>query len=144
MRDIIQDFSAAVGFHSPSAMGHGVRPDRRMLMKRVPRPAKESENPTGVRSAPNGAGYSGVSMSRWPRSGQGCSKASVNARPGGREDLDERVPVASQAPELGRVAEVEPGPEGVAVVPPDPLDLRLQLLPGGHRTSILTAWEVVR
>jgi hypothetical protein len=29
-----------------------------------------------------GAGYSGVSMSRWPRSGQGCSKASVNARPG--------------------------------------------------------------
>jgi hypothetical protein len=30
-----------------------------------------------------GADYSGVSMSRWPRSGQGCSKASVNACPGG-------------------------------------------------------------
>ena len=58
--------------------------------------------------------------------------------PWGREDLDERVPVASQAPELGRVAEVEPDPERVAVVPPDPLDLRLQLLPSGHGTSILT------
>jgi hypothetical protein len=60
--------------------------------------------------------------------------------PRGREDLDERVPVTSQAPELGRVAEVEPDPERVAVVPPDPLDLRLQLLPGGHGTSILMAW----
>lgn len=56
--------------------------------------------------------------------------------PRGRENLDERVPVASQASELGRVAEVEPGPERVAVVPPDPLDLGLELLPGGHRTSI--------
>jgi OsmC-like protein len=64
--------------------------------------------------------------------------------PRGREDLDERVPVTSQAPELGRVAEVEPDPERVAVVPPDPLDLRLQLLPGGHGTSILTAWGIVR
>jgi hypothetical protein len=36
------------------------------------------------------------------------------------------------------VAEVEPDPERVAVVPPDPLDLRLQLLPSGHGTSILT------
>jgi hypothetical protein len=60
--------------------------------------------------------------------------------PRGREDLDERVPVASQAPELRRVAEVEPDPERVAVIPPDPLDLRLELLPGGHRTSILMAW----
>jgi hypothetical protein len=55
----------------------------------------------------------------------------------GRDDLDEGPAIAREAANLGGVADVEPGPKGVPVRPPDPLDLGLQLPPGGHTSSIL-------
>ena len=87
-----------------------------------------------------GVDYSGVSMSRWPRSGQGCSKASVNACPGGGRTWTNAYRSHPRHPSWNAWPRSSQIPQRVAVVPTDPLDLRLQLLPGGHRNSILTPW----
>jgi hypothetical protein len=111
---------------------------------RGPAPGARPQGPSSDRSGPPSgrivrSGLLGGLDEPLARIGAGLLEG-LGERPlRGREDLDERVPVASQAPELGRVAKVEPGPQRVIVVPPDPLDLRLQLLPGAHGTSILTA-----
>jgi len=46
--------------------------------------------------------------------------------------LDESVPVAGQASQLGGMAQVQPHAEGMARVSGHPFDIGFQLVSGGH------------
>ena len=127
--------------HLTSPDGMGVSCRRRMFRRQVACPrgaSSDRSRPPGSGAADRRSGLLRGFDELLAPIGAGLLEGLGERLPRGREDLDERVPVTSQAPELGRVAEVEPDPERVAVVPPDPLNLRLQLLPSGHGTSILT------
>jgi hypothetical protein len=64
--------------------------------------------------------------------GAGSPERAGHDLAGRREELDEAVSVASQAAQLGGVPNLEPGAGGVPGVAGQPLDLGLQLVPGGH------------